>query len=83
MNETGQARDIAQMSFEDALGELEEIVRRLEEGSAKLDDAIAAYERGAALKRHCERRLEEAQARVDRILIGPNGRVGAETITLD
>lgn len=71
------------MSFEDALVELEAIVRRLEEGSAKLDEAISAYERGAALKRHCERKLEEAQARVDKILLGPNGQVTAETANLD
>ena len=57
------ARDVARMSFEDALAELEAIVRRLEEGSSKLDEAIGAYERGVALKRHCEERLQEAQSR--------------------
>jgi exodeoxyribonuclease VII small subunit len=76
-------QDIAQMSFEDALAELEAIVRRLEEGSAKLDDAIVAYERGAALKRHCEAKLGEAQARVDRIVLGANGRAAAEAIATD
>lgn len=76
-------QDIAQMSFEDALAELEAIVRRLEEGSARLDDAIAAYERGAALKRHCEAKLGEAQARVDRIVLGANGRAAAEAIAID
>src|SRR5690606_22107211 len=49
--------DIAKLSFEDALKELEEIVRALESGKGKLDEAIKSYERGVALKRHCERKL--------------------------
>ena len=61
------------MSFEDALAELEQIVRRLEAGQVKLDDAISVYERGAQLKRHCERKLNEAQQRVERIVVGPDG----------
>ena len=67
--------DIAAMSFEDALAELEQIVRRLEAGQVKLDDAIQCYERGAQLKQHCERKLNEAQQRVDRIVVGPDGDV--------
>jgi exodeoxyribonuclease VII small subunit len=67
----GVPPDIAAMSFEDALAELEQIVRRLEGGQVKLDEAIISYERGAQLKRHCERKLNEAQQRVDRIVIGP------------
>jgi exodeoxyribonuclease VII small subunit len=83
MVETEQALRISSLSFEEALSELESIVRRLEEGSAKLDDAIAAYERGAALKRWCEAKLGEAQSRVDQILVGPRGDLAAEPITLD
>ena len=49
--------DIARLGFEDALKELEEIVRALEQGKGKLEDAIRSYERGAALKAHCERKL--------------------------
>ncbi len=60
--------DIAAMSFEDALAELEAIVRGLEEGKGNLEDAIGGYERGAALKRHCEAKLKEAQQKVDRIV---------------
>ncbi|MBO0738543.1 MAG: exodeoxyribonuclease VII small subunit [Alphaproteobacteria bacterium] len=75
--------DIAAMSFEDALAELEQIVRRLEGGQVKLDEAILSYERGAQLKRHCERKLNEAQQRVDRIVIGPDGAVTAEPAKLD
>jgi exodeoxyribonuclease VII small subunit len=75
--------DIAEMSFEDALAELEQIVRRLEGGQVKLDEAILSYERGAQLKRHCESKLNEAQQRVERIVIGPNGAVTAEPAKLD
>ncbi len=75
--------DIAALSFEDALSELEQIVRRLESGSGKLDDAIAAYERGSLLKRHCEAKLREAQARVDKIVIGADGKPTAEPVSLD
>ena len=66
--------DLAALSFEEALAELEKIVRDLETGQAKLDDAIAAYERGAALKRHCEAKLRDAQAKVDKIVTGSDGR---------
>jgi len=75
--------DIAAMNFEDALAELEQIVRRLEGGQVKLDEAIMSYERGAQLKRHCERKLNEAQQRVDRIVIGPEGAIGVEPAKLD
>ena len=75
--------DIAAMSFEEALAELEQIVRRLEGGQVKLDEAILAYERGALLKRHCERKLNDAQQRVDRIVIGTDGAVTAEPAKLD
>ena len=67
--------DIAALSFEDALAELDRIVRQLEEGRGKLDDAIVAYERGAQLKRHCATKLEEARAKVDRIVLGADGSV--------
>ena len=70
--------DIAGLSFEDALAELDAIVRKLETGATKLDEAIGAYERGAALKRHCDAKLKEAQAKVDRIVVGADGSVGRE-----
>ena len=75
--------DIAKMSFEDALEELEGIVRELEEGRGKLDDAIQSYQRGAALKSHCEAKLREAKAKVDKISIGPDGAVSAEPADID
>ena len=72
------AADIAKLSFEDALKELEEIVRALESGKGKLEDAITSYERGAALRAHCERKLAEAQARIEKIALGADGAVRAE-----
>jgi exodeoxyribonuclease VII small subunit len=75
--------DVASMSFEDALAELEQIVRRLEAGQVKLDGAILCYERGTQLKRHCEQKLNEAQQRVDRIVVGPDGAVSAVPDKLD
>jgi exodeoxyribonuclease VII small subunit len=83
MNEPTLSADIAAMSFEDALAELEGIVRRLEGGQVKLDDAIQSYERGAQLKRHCEQKLSEAQQRIDRIVVAPDGTVSAEPAKLD
>ncbi len=75
--------DIAAMSFEQALAELEKIVRQLESGKGDLDEAITAYERGAALKRHCESKLAEAQRRVDRISFSPDGSVTTSPAQLD
>jgi exodeoxyribonuclease VII small subunit len=83
MVDPGVPPDIAAMNFEDALAELEQIVRRLEGGQIKLDEAIMSYERGARLKRHCERKLNEAQQRVDRIVISLEGAIGAEPAKLD
>jgi exodeoxyribonuclease VII small subunit len=59
--------EIARMGFEEAMKELEDIVRRLEGGQVKLDDAVKAYERGAALKRHCEAKLADAKMKVEKI----------------
>ncbi len=70
--------EIAALSFEDALVELEKLVKQLEDGKAKLDDAIKAYERGALLKRHCETKLREAQAKIEQIAIGADGSVSAK-----
>ncbi|MGC8476553.1 MAG: exodeoxyribonuclease VII small subunit [Acetobacteraceae bacterium] len=68
--------DVSTLSFEAALAELEQIVRGLEGGQQKLEDAIAAYERGAALRRHCEARLAEAEARVAAIVERADGTLG-------
>jgi exodeoxyribonuclease VII small subunit len=66
-------REVATLSFEDALTELDQIVRGLEGGQQKLEDAIGAYERGAALRRHCEAKLAEAEARVAAIVQHEDG----------
>ena len=70
--------DIVALSFEDALAELDRIVRQLEEGKGRLDEAIDAYTRGVHLKRHCEAKLAEAQARVDRIVLSPDGAISTQ-----
>ncbi len=62
------------LSFEAALAELETIVRTLERGEAPLDQSIELYQRGDVLKRHCEARLKSAQARIEQISIGPDGK---------
>ena len=64
---------VAEMSFEDALRALEEIVTRLERGDVALEDSITLYERGAALKKHCEARLNAAQMRVEAIRLAEDG----------
>jgi len=78
MAKTPTADDIKTMSFEQALAELEKIVERLESGDSKLDDAISSYERGAALKLHCETKLREAQEKVERIKLAADGSVTSE-----
>jgi exodeoxyribonuclease VII small subunit len=70
--------EIASLSFEQALAELEQIVARLESGQAPLEDSIQLYERGAALKTHCEQRLEAARLRVEKIVVGAGGQPGVE-----
>jgi len=75
--------DIARLSFEDALSELETIVRQLEDGKGELDQAIKTYERGAQLKRHCEAKLQEARIKVEKVVLGPEGAVGVEPVDAD
>ncbi len=70
---TQQNTAIKTMSFETALAELETIVRSLESGEAPLEDSITAYERGIALKTHCESKLREAQAKIEKINVAKDG----------
>ncbi len=70
--------DIAALSFEDALKELEKIVTELEQGKVELEKSIEIYERGTALKAHCESKLKDAQARIDKIVVDADGTVSAE-----
>lgn len=67
------ASDLSNLSFEQALSELEKIVAELESGQAPLERSIEMYERGARLKAHCEERLKAAKLRVDKIVVGQGG----------
>ena len=68
-----QSSSLSDLSFEQALAELETIVRALESGQSPLEQSIAQYERGAALKAHCESKLAAARLRVEKIVIGNGG----------
>ncbi len=65
---------VTDMSFEAALSELETIVGALESGKAPLEDSIQSYERGIALKKHCEQKLSQAQEKIEKITIGSDGK---------
>lgn len=69
-----QAQDVAALSFEDALKRLEAIVSRLESGDASLDESISLYGEGDKLRAQCEARLAAAQARIEKITLGQDGR---------
>jgi exodeoxyribonuclease VII small subunit len=66
------------LSFEAALEELEKIVQALERGAVPLDEQVRMYERGAALKAHCETKLADAQLKVDQIVLGEGGSVSTQ-----
>jgi exodeoxyribonuclease VII small subunit len=68
------ATDISQLSFEKALAALEDIVARLEAGKVDLEESIKIYERGEALRKHCETKLKEAEARIEKITLDPAGK---------
>lgn len=67
--------DISQLTFEEALRALEDVVRRLESGEVPLDDSIDLYEQGEKLRQHCQARLDAAQARIEKIVADPEGKV--------
>ncbi len=69
------------LSFEQALGELETIVQNLESGKAPLEDSIKSYERGIALKQQCEKKLREAQEKIEKITITPDGQLATAPFT--
>ncbi len=74
------ADDVSKLSFEDALAELDQIVRGLEGGALKLDVAIQAFERGVKLRRHCEAALAEVEARVEALVRQPDGALGTRPL---
>lgn len=73
--------EIKDLSFEDALQQLENLVRELESGRIKLDDAVNAYEKAVALKQLCESKLKSAQLKIEKIELAPDGTI--KTIPLD
>ena len=76
--------DIKTLSFEAALAELEKIVARLEHGDVPLEESITIYERGESLRTHCDTLLSEAEAKVEKIAISPDGRAGqAEKLEIE
>jgi exodeoxyribonuclease VII small subunit len=77
-NASSAELDVSGLTFEQALAELEKIVGELESGQAPLERSIEMYERGASLKAHCEKRLEAARLRVEKIVMGPQGVAGVE-----
>jgi exodeoxyribonuclease VII small subunit len=72
------AQKITSLSYEDSLKELEIIVRQLEEGQGKLEDAISSYERGVQLKKHCGKLLKNAQMKVEKISLDQEGNLTKE-----
>lgn len=67
-------KPVAEMSFEEALRELEQVVGQLESGNVDLENSIKFYERGAELKKHCEAKLGQAQARIEQITLAESGQ---------
>jgi exodeoxyribonuclease VII small subunit len=83
VNNQGET-EVGQMSFERAIEELESIVKRLEDGKVPLEESVAIYERGEALKRRCEDLLRQAEARVQKITLDAGGNpTGAEPLDVD
>ena len=76
--------DVKKMTFERAIEELESIVRRLEEGKVPLEESVAIYERGEALKKRCEDLLRQAEARVEKITLDATGKPsGSEPLDVE
>ncbi len=75
-----QQNALETLNFEDALAQLEGIVRDLEKGATPLEKSIDSYERGMALKLHCEGKLREAQARIEKIAVGKDGKLSVKPL---
>ena len=82
LNKPDTAKPVGEMSFETALQELETIVARLEQGQVDLEDSIALYERGQALKSHCEAKLKAAEGRLEKIVQGAGGPAIGERLDM-
>jgi exodeoxyribonuclease VII small subunit len=76
--------DITALPFEQAIAQLEAIVDQLEKGAVPLEESIAAYERGEALKKHCDALLKSAEQRIEKIMLGADGKPkGTEPLNLE
>ncbi len=80
MSDNTTKEDINNMNFETALKSLEEIVNQLDSGEIDLDKAVEAYERGTKLKEHCEKKLKEAQLRIEKIEVGNDGDLATKLL---
>tara|TARA_B100001142_G_scaffold190643_1_gene189695 strand:- start:14 stop:265 length:252 start_codon:yes stop_codon:yes gene_type:complete len=80
MSDNTTKEDINNMNFETALKSLEEIVNQLDSGEIDLDKAVEAYERGTKLKEHCEKKLKEAQLRIEKIEVGKDGDLSTKLL---
>ena len=76
-------KPVADLSFEEAMAALETVVGQLESGSVPLEESISLYERGAALKAHCEAKLKSAQEKIEKIVVDGAGAVKAEPASFD
>ncbi len=83
-NQPVPAKDILALPFEEALKELEQIVAKLEQGNVGLEESIHIYERGEALKAHCEQLLKKAELRIEKITLGADGKLkGVEPLDVN
>ena len=73
------SEDISKLAFEAAMAELEKIVGELEKGQVPLEQSIASYERGEALKKHCDALLQSAEQRIEKIIQGADGKAKGTT----
>ncbi len=81
---TKKPEDIGTMPFEQALAELETVVDTLEKGAVPLEESIAIYARGEALKKRCEELLKSAEQRIEKITLGANGKpTGSEPLDVE
>lgn len=78
-NHMTSATALEKLSFEEALAELETIVRDMETGKAPLEQSIQSYERGIALKKHCETKLNDARAKIEKITVAKDGSVSVNS----
>jgi len=71
-------KEIKDLTFEEAMDELETVVRQLETGKIKLDEAVSVYERGVKLKNFCDEKLRQAKSKIDKLVIDKNGNISGK-----